>query len=105
MTAKKQRPSQGGVLPENASQRDISAFTGLSTRKIWQAKKIADIPEEEFERLVESDDPPTITQLLDMAHHRAGSKKTTWEVLVKAWNAASEEDRIRLISEATKGAA
>lgn len=105
MSSRKQRPKRGGVLPENASQRDIAAFTGLSTRKIWQAKKIADIPEDQFERLIESDNPPTITQLLNMAHHRAESQTTPWDRLVAAWNAASDEDRLRLVKEATGGAA
>lgn len=75
MTAKKQRPEKGGTLPPNPSQRDLAAFTGMSRRQIWQAKKIADIPEDEFERLVESDNPPTISELLDVAQRRAGSSR------------------------------
>ncbi len=74
MSEKKQRPSKGGVLPKNPSERDLAAFTGMSRRQIWQAKKIAEIPEEEFDRLVESENPPTVTQLLQVAHQRAGSK-------------------------------
>ncbi len=105
MSPRKQRPERGGVLPENPSQRDIAAFTGLSTRKIWQAKKIADTPEDQFDRLIESDNPPTITQLLNMAHHRDESQTTPWDRLVTAWNAASDEDRLRLVKEATGDAA
>ncbi|NDV88778.1 hypothetical protein GTW51_18955 [Aurantimonas aggregata] len=59
MSAKKQRPQRGDPIAKDASERDISAITGMSRRKIWQAKKIAEIPEHEFERMVESDDPPT----------------------------------------------
>lgn len=70
MSAKKQRPSKGGILPDHPSVRDLAAFTGMSTRQIWQAKKIAEIPAEEFDRLVESDEPPTVTELLRVAHQR-----------------------------------
>ena len=74
MSKRKIRPQQGGVLPTNPSERDLAAFTGMSRRQIWQAKKIASIPEEEFEKLVESDNPPTVSELLNVAHRRAGSK-------------------------------
>ncbi|MBM7329473.1 hypothetical protein JS562_41430 [Agrobacterium sp. S2] len=74
MSKKKIRPQQGGVLPANPSERDLAAFTGMSRRQIWQAKKIASIPEDEFEKLVESDNPPTVSELLNVAHYRAKSK-------------------------------
>lgn len=75
MSAKKQRPARGGVLPANPSERDLAAFTGMSRRQIWQAKKMAEIPEAEFERMVESDNPPSVSELLDVAHQRAGSAR------------------------------
>ena len=71
MSRRKQRPERGGCLPQNPSERDIAAFTGMSRRQIWQAKKIAEIPVEEFEALIESDNPPTVTELLNVAHQRA----------------------------------
>jgi len=75
MSLKKRRPQRGDPIAKDASERDIAAITGMSRRKIWQAKKIAEIPEEEFERMVESDNPPTVTGLLDVAHQRAGSSR------------------------------
>ncbi|MCQ1778248.1 hypothetical protein NOJ05_13655 [Neorhizobium galegae] len=77
MSARKERPSKGGALPANPSERDLAAFTGMSRRQIWQAKKIAEIPEEEFDRMVESDEPPSVTELLNVAHRRAGSRRKT----------------------------
>ncbi|TAV04044.1 hypothetical protein [Rhizobium ruizarguesonis] len=75
MSAKKKRPAKGGQLPTNPSERDLASFTGMSRRQIWQAKKIAEIPEDEFDRMVESDNPPTVTELLNVAQRRAGSKR------------------------------
>lgn len=75
MSAKKQRPKRGDPIAPGDSERDLSIKLGMSRRQFWQAKKIAEIPEGEFERLVESDNPPTVTGLLNMAHRRAGSSQ------------------------------
>lgn len=75
MSPRKERPTRGGVLPPDPSERDLAAFTGMSRRQIWQAKKIAEIPETEFEAMVESDNPPTVAELLNLAHQRAGSER------------------------------
>jgi hypothetical protein len=50
------------------SQRQIASKFGISRSAQWRAKKIADIPEEEFEALIESDNPPTVTTLVEYAH-------------------------------------
>lgn len=73
MTAKKQRPKPGDRVQPGDSERDLAIKLGMSRRQIWQAKKIAGIPEDQFEELVEGDNPPTVSALLDLAHHRAGS--------------------------------
>lgn len=73
MTVRKERAKRGEPVMPGDSQRDVAAKLGISRRQIWQMKKIASIPAEEFEALVESDDPPTVTGLLDLAHHRAKS--------------------------------
>lgn len=39
---------------------------GLSERQRVTAVRVANVPEPEFERLVESDEPPTVTQLADI---------------------------------------
>ena len=75
MSKRKIRPKRGDLTPPGASQRDIAAATGLSTRQQWQARLIASIPEEEFERLIESDDVPTITELVNVARRRDGLAK------------------------------
>jgi hypothetical protein len=45
------------------SQRDAAKDTGLSKRKQVTAVRVANVPAEQFESLVESDAPPTMTKL------------------------------------------
>jgi len=42
------------------SQEQAATDAGLSERQRKTAVRVADIPKAEFERLVESDDPPTV---------------------------------------------
>lgn len=44
---------------------------GLSLHQYRQAVRVANLPEAEFERLVESDDPPSIEQLANLGRRRA----------------------------------
>lgn len=67
MTARRQRPKAGEPVRPGDSTRDIAAKIGMSRRQQWQAKKIAEIPEADFEAMVESETPPTVTELLDVA--------------------------------------
>ena len=57
-----------------------------------RAKKIADIPETEFEALIKGDNPPTVTALVEYAHGRhqptSGLKR-----LLREWTKASEQDQ------------
>ncbi len=75
MSRKKVRPVFGDPIAPSMSERDIAAAVGMSRRQIQDAKAIASIPEEEFERLIESDNPPTVTAFADLARGRAGLKK------------------------------
>lgn len=75
MSARKSRPTLGDPVHPGMSERDVSVALGMSLRKIWEAKQIASIPEADFDRLVESDDPPTPGELVNMAQNRAGSKR------------------------------
>lgn len=75
MTTKKVRPQAGTAALQGDSQRNIAIKLGMSRRWIWQAMKIAAIPEAEFDRMVESDHPPTIVQMLEVAQHRATSER------------------------------
>lgn len=59
------RPANGGDAP-TVSQRQAAANAGLSKDQEVQAVRVANVPREVFERLVESDDPPTVTALAEM---------------------------------------
>jgi hypothetical protein len=41
----------------------IYEAAGISRHQMYQIVQIGNIPEDEFERLVETDDPPSITEL------------------------------------------
>ena len=49
--------------PEKGERRKMMEAAGMSRHQMYQAMQIGNIPEEEFERLIESDDPPTLTDL------------------------------------------
>jgi hypothetical protein len=51
-----------GAAPTRGSAADAA---GLSERQRKTALRVASIPEDEFERQVESDDPPTVTALAE----------------------------------------
>jgi hypothetical protein len=48
------------------TQRQAAVEAGISKSQEVQARRIAEIPEEEFEALVESDDPPTLSKLAEI---------------------------------------
>jgi hypothetical protein len=68
------RKIRPGVLLPGASLRDIEAATGIKRRDITRALLVSSIPEEEFERLIESENPPTARELELLARRRAGKK-------------------------------
>lgn len=75
----------------------------MSRHKMYQALEVASIPDDEFDRLIESKDPPTITELARFGRNaQATPKPTSWDKLRRAWNAASDDDRHRLLREALK---
>jgi ribosome-binding protein aMBF1 (putative translation factor) len=57
--AKKQNDASGNLI----SQKDMANHLGVSERHVRTAKNIASIPQQDFERQVESDKPPTLSQL------------------------------------------
>jgi hypothetical protein len=67
-------PSKGGRPTEITNTASGTSFTrsqaaedaGLSKRQKDTALRVANVPKEEFERLVESDNPPTITKLAEL---------------------------------------
>jgi hypothetical protein len=55
--------SRGKRGPERSKFRKMCEEAGISRHQMYQMIQIANIPEDEFERLIESDDPPNITEL------------------------------------------
>ena len=53
--------------PERSAMRKAAEAAGMSRSQMWRALQVASIPEDEFEALVESDEPPTVTALVRYA--------------------------------------
>lgn len=49
--------------PEKSDHRKAAEAAGISRHQMYQALDVARISDEEFERLVEGEDPPTLTEL------------------------------------------
>ncbi len=57
----------GGVATDTAvSQREVAEQAGLSKRQQVTAVRVASVPEEQFEALIEADSPATVTQLANI---------------------------------------
>jgi hypothetical protein len=54
-----------GGTPPKLSRKAVAEKAGLSEDQAKQMLRVANVPEDEFERQVESDNPPTVTQLAD----------------------------------------
>ena len=60
--------------PPRSAMREVAEAAGLSRGQMWRALQVASIPEDEFEARVESDNPPTVTELVRIAGHQHNSK-------------------------------
>lgn len=64
------RPSEttAGTRPsfEPVSRTEAAASAGLSAHQAKQAIRVANVPADQFEKLVESQTPPTVTKLAEM---------------------------------------
>jgi ParB family chromosome partitioning protein len=61
------RPALTHTAPDTSLTRTQAATdAGLSKRQKDTALRLASVPEDEFERLVESDNPPTVAQLAEL---------------------------------------
>lgn len=58
-----------------SSQRKVAAAAGMSKRQEVTARRVASIPEETFEELVESEDPPAVTKLAEIGKKALASPK------------------------------
>ncbi len=50
--------------PEKSARRKAADAAGLSRAQMWRAMQVAAIPESEFDNIVESDNPPTVSELV-----------------------------------------
>ncbi|ANK84167.1 MULTISPECIES: hypothetical protein [unclassified Rhizobium] len=62
---------QSGDAPTLISRREAGEAAGMSKDQQVTAVRVANVPAEEFERQVESDAPPTITQLAEQGKKAA----------------------------------
>lgn len=91
---------RGSRGPDKSDMRKACEAAGMSRHQMYQALQVASVPRDEFERLVESADPPSITDLARIGRGaQSKPKQSTWDRLVRAWNAASDDDRARLWAE------
>ena len=60
--------------PPRCAMRQAAEAAGLSRGQMWRARRLASIPEDEFEARLESDTPPTVTELVRIAGHQHNSK-------------------------------
>lgn len=78
---KKIEPSKGG-RPANetregvrpSSRGDVASSAGLSVHQRKTALRVASVPEQRFEGLIESDDPPTVTKLAELGTKKLNGK-------------------------------
>ena len=68
--APKAWPKSKGALTKPVSMRRSAEEAGLSLHQTRQAIRVANLPKGEFERLVESDNPPTVEQLANLGRRR-----------------------------------
>jgi len=68
--------------PEKGDRRKAAEAAGMSRHQMYQAMKVAEIAESDFERLIESDNPPTLTELA--AHGASRSNKSEGQTMTRA---------------------
>jgi hypothetical protein len=80
------------------SQAEAGRKAGLSPDQIKQAVRVANVPEDVFESLVESDNPPTVTALAEMGKQPAKSaamdaKDQEYQEWLRQQTVQKEEDK------------
>jgi hypothetical protein len=60
----------GDSHPKVQTRKDAAASAGLSPDQLKTALRVHNVPREDFERQVESDNPPTITNLRGKGQNR-----------------------------------
>ena len=79
--------------PAKGELRKLAEDAGLSRHQMYQAVQVASIPEDEFERLVESQEPPSITELArigrgEQSKPRLSPRDAATKAIAKAVRAA-----------------
>lgn len=64
--AKNQHDASARVGSGPSSRSAAGADAGMSPRQVKTAMRVANVPADQFEKLVESDNPPTVTKLAEM---------------------------------------
>ncbi len=65
--------SVSGMGTHTTSKNKLAAAAGISRNQMATATKVANVPEREFNSAVESDDPPTITELAAIGNKKNSS--------------------------------
>ena len=68
------RPSKTSMGAHTSSRSSVAADAGLSRNQRVTALRVASVPHDDFERAVESDDPPTITELSEAGKQAAANR-------------------------------
>lgn len=83
-------PDHGGVV---RSQREAADNAGMSRRQEETARSVSEVPEEEFEDQVESENPPNITELSEQGKQTVGTTSRSDEEIETIDNTYSDEAR------------
>jgi len=64
--------------PSKSPRRQAAEAAGLSRSQTWRIMQVGEVPDDLFEELVESDNPPTVSELVEIGRqHRGLSKSKT----------------------------
>jgi len=66
--------------PSKSLRRQAAEDAGMSRSKMWRCLQVSNIAKDEFEALVESDNPPTVTELVQIGRERNGLPPTIKEI-------------------------
>ena len=86
--------------PAKSQRRQIFEDAGFSRNQMYDVLAVGAIPKDEVEALIESDNPPSISELVRIgrghdAHRKSNSRGISR--LQRAWNEAPDIDRLALI--------
>ena len=63
--------------PARSERRKAIDAAGISRGQAWRAEMVANIPADIFERLIEGDNPPTVSRLVEIGRQFAGLPPST----------------------------